>query len=1579
MKKNILLSLIVFKYFCLNAQGGPAQPESSGFKPIGVSENVNHFTGDFSYSIPLLDLEGFPINLNYLGTVSNTEDASWVGLGWNINVGSVNRQMRGVPDEFNGTDLITKHFSIKSNITAGVNLGANFQLINFQPNKRKIKLGLSIGLFYNNYNGWGNEFSISPSFSLAQNSYGSLNAGMGLKSNSESGMDVTPSLSLNRKVSEDRDKDLTFLSLGTSINSRSGLKSLNFGISYSKSLSKSLNFNTGRSYSHSLISPSYTPTINMPMDNEMYALSVNVDGTIFGIDPGLSLMGHYSKHSIQKNSVSSPAFGFLYSEKGKNNEYAVLDFNREKDIAYNQNVPTIAVPVLTYDYFNVNLPTESMQFRAYKNSTGIVFDSKSENKTSSGNLGFEVGAGNAIQVGATINVTSGGTTTKKWNSFNNKYKELGDFAIIENDVNKVAESYFFKNLNEPFITNLDFLNKIKGEKALAVSLGGDGKASYASKEFVDKNNNLYLLNDEIKSIASGYEKDNIRNSNFSFITKGEIKTYGFEKNIYSYEGQGKSCINKHLYSNKYSKDHHISEITIIHSDGKRYIYGIPVYNNIQKEATFSISGNVADQNDLVSYSNTDASANNKRGSNNYFNAEIMPSYPVAWLLTAILSPDYQDLTGDGISDDDLGTAHKFNYTLKNREYQWRNPGTKTQKANFNLGLQEDPEDDKASYIYGTREEWYLHSIESKNMMSFFYLSEREDAYGINEHGGIDVKSKKYKLDSIALFTKSEFSLNGEKTPIALKKVHFQYNPNYPLCKGIENSITNKGKLTLDGVYFTYQTSKRGVLNKYSFKYDNNPDFKWKNIDRWGNYKNEAQNILRNSNLKTSEFPYTLQDKSKSDFFASAWLLSSITNPSGSIIQLKYESDDYAFVQNKRAAYMAPIIGFGNSPNSQISNNLYTFDYVTLQVPPKLFHANPNDYIFFQFDPNNKPPIGRPDILYKDYFEDLNNLDFLKNVYYRAKVDIFPDGEKEYVPGYLNIEDYGIRDENTGWIKVKRTEDANPISFSAWQIAKTQMPKKAYPWNNLGDDLGPLSLIMAIPTFITNLSELLMGYQTLATLNNIARTCETNKSYIRLLKPDNTKIGGGYRVKKITINDNWSKMINSDYNEATYGNEYNYETEKNGKFISSGVAEYEPLIGGDENPFRKPIHYSGPKGLFAPSSPYYVEEPICEGFYPNPHVGYSKVEVKSINSSIYNQVTSGTGKQIYEYFTAKDMPVYTERTNLGNNIKRFNPNFFTSFLKIDNRTGLYLSQGFYVETNDLHGKPKSEKNYNQKGALIAETIYEYNIMDHKLNNEIPTIDEKGIINPKTTIGLSFDFFTDMRHQKTLIHQVDVELGAGFGVAGIFPIFHFSPFPPYGIIENDFYSSSTMKHIVKKAIQTKTYKMNDGSSIMSENLLWDKKTGIPVVVKVNNEFEDPIYNVKYPAYWRYDEMKSSFSNFGLVFQEAILNGVIPPSINNFVNHGDEVIFSNATETEKLWVVASNTNNNEKFLINRSGFKFNGSGKLKIVHTGKKNILNENMFAASMLKSPLNSYFNPTSLSFNSNNLIFVIHKIGYFTFL
>src|SRR5690606_7752655 len=99
----------VFPVQLLALTSGPVQPEFAKFETVQATDMVDLFTGDFKYNIPLLNIPGknggYPINLFYNSVTNVEEEASMVGLGWNLGIGQINRTLRGLPDDFSGEEI----------------------------------------------------------------------------------------------------------------------------------------------------------------------------------------------------------------------------------------------------------------------------------------------------------------------------------------------------------------------------------------------------------------------------------------------------------------------------------------------------------------------------------------------------------------------------------------------------------------------------------------------------------------------------------------------------------------------------------------------------------------------------------------------------------------------------------------------------------------------------------------------------------------------------------------------------------------------------------------------------------------------------------------------------------------------------------------------------------------------------------------------------------------------------------------------------------------------------------------------------------------------------------------------------------------------------------------------------------------------------------------------------------------------------------------------------------------------------------------------------------------------------------
>ena len=193
-----LLLQILYPTTAMALTGGPSQPEFESFEPAGATEMVNLATGDFVYNIPLMDVDGYPLNIAYHGGVSMDQESSWTGLGWNLNVGSIGRGLRGIPDDFNGggNDRIIETIKLKDNKTWGIGVGGGVEVVGFDI----LSLGLTagIGVGYNNYKGLdlSLDFGVTGGVTASgmaggASGGGSANAGLGLKISNQSGADFS--------------------------------------------------------------------------------------------------------------------------------------------------------------------------------------------------------------------------------------------------------------------------------------------------------------------------------------------------------------------------------------------------------------------------------------------------------------------------------------------------------------------------------------------------------------------------------------------------------------------------------------------------------------------------------------------------------------------------------------------------------------------------------------------------------------------------------------------------------------------------------------------------------------------------------------------------------------------------------------------------------------------------------------------------------------------------------------------------------------------------------------------------------------------------------------------------------------------------------------------------------------------------------------------------------------------------------------------------------------------------------------------------------------------------------------------
>ncbi len=1556
----------------LGQSTGPTQPEVQSFQSVEMTNMVEPATGEFQYSLPLFEIGGYPINMNYNSQVGMEQEASCIGLGFNTTPGFIIRNVRGLPDDFKG-DKIRKKINLKDNITKGVDLGVSLEVFGFKNKERRdtsnhhqigVKLSSSAGLFYNNYTGWGIESNVGLGF---HGNFGGLNgnAGIGINSNSQHGTNVTPyaglSFSLNYLMRNEKTnwKENYVTSNGEGKKIKCPELSIGSSLDFGKR--------------------SYTPQLEFPFTT--ISMDFSAKATIAGayVSGGGEIKGYITKQKLSRHDISTPAYGFLYAESGKDISDAMMDFNRENDGVMTEAKPFLPLLFGTQDIYTIAGHGIGGSFELKRNNVFVGFDPLVSTNSHAGGGELEFGFGIGNHIGAEIRYGYTKNTSQKWNKVNgNNILNLLDF---KEPTNLLSEQCYFKNPSDVMF-NSNPVFKFSGFEPIAPKLnrsllnGGSTYSDYLLKKHSFIQHSEPIVNSN---------RDN-RLDVIYYQTAKEAKLFGIQKTIESYKlnefEQAPQIIARQDESNGRNPDH-ISEIICLKPDGKRYVFNVPAYNNKKSEYSYSIDELRINDNDNLKNNSTNQQPNLeekedvtkwKAGKDDYLSITETPAFVHTFFIGSILATNYVDVDDNGPSVNDIGDYVKFNYSRIDSNYYWRS-NNDVNRAMADLGNKADKKDARGFYTEGEKEIWYVHSIESKNEVARYFYSPRDDAYNLK-----DRSKKLQKLDYILVYTRQELN---KTNPIPFKKIYFNYNkPNQGknLCKGINGDQGNY-KLTLNSVYFKDGNSNKGKHSSYQFDYsDFNPNYDANAFDIWGNYKGTNANNTMNIADDNKDFPYVVQNnKTQADINASAWLLNKITLPSGGSIKIDYEAHDYAFVQHHKAMAMTKVVDIWERMDPQ----------ATLSSDPsnlnnkELYNGNTsNNYLIFKL----KNPITASSIadahkkVKEQYFTDsldneyghiINNSH--NNLYGKFSVKLNTDFGEEDIPVFLDAENAGaILDQgNTysyGYIKLKDKEigssnnyingngGINQISYFAWQFICNNYPQILFGMDNDNDGLSADETIQAMANMfnpVMNIAKSLLNTGPYRELKKIGAGSIVNldKSFIRLYVPDGFKYGGaGARVKKITIDDNWQNMAESPSKSASYSIAYDYRKVLNGDTISSGVASYEPNTKYSENPWKQPVLFSN-KNILMPDDNNYIMHPVGESLFPSANIVYS--EVKTTQNPINDTKLQGTGYTINEFYTSYNFPTRISNTDIQT---ERDGKFNFSLLKNISNDFMVSAQGFVVITNDMHGKPKSEGVYNDAKDLISAKYYKYKTKpNNDLSNEVKAIEKNGVIKT-STLGIETQTYGDARrfYSQTISGSVHGNFEMPTNVSP-FPPPLISLVPDINMEQKNFNSMTLTKHIRQQGILDSVIVVDKGSRIYTKNELWDAKTGAVLLTSTINEFKQPIYNFTYPAHWVYSGMGMASDNIGTVLK--VDNQTPFPNPNFEFQSGDIVGINDATYSNGYKaLIAKNANNNTytpipfSNLTNFNPSPTSTSGYCKVLQSGKKNLATTPVGSFTSLVNPV-----------------------------
>ncbi len=1456
---------------------GPSQPEMAAFTPAGTTELVDPFTGDFKYNIPLMDVEGYPINIAYNSGIGMEQEASWVGLGWNLNVGSINRSVRGLPDDFSG-DPIYSETSMRDMTITKVNVGASLEGLGSEFLTKLLSNLGSLTFIHNNYKGFGLSYGNSLGAGLELGSL-KANASLGFSLNTLDGASLSSSLNVSGKSKITENNSFEYGgSLGTGYNTRTGQTSLSFGTTAGYLLGASLS----GSYTPIGLN-TYTPYPSIRLQSKTIDYSAALGGEIYSVNGNAKLFGSQTIQKVVDRTLNTNSYGFIYyhNSEGGND---LLDFNREKEVRLNKTVRNLSPTSLTYDVFTVSGQGISESFRPFRNDFGIVHDpAYTTYNNSSNSFGFEFGFGALFKAAINHAYVDEKYYYGPWNVSN----AVKHWSFKQPVANQIGERVYFKSTGDRAMSNTNHFNQIGGIHPLAFKLDG------------------HTLRSQIQSggnvIASLSEKDNYkreyRSKAFSYLT-AEESTKAALDSIYNVQGAfyeaSYTPVNRHSSARK---GHHLSEITVTQEGGKRYVYGLPAYNLSKEEVNYTTkegSASAGFGKNRIQHQTDEAKLDNEALLDGYYSSVTTPSYAHSFLLTAQQSADYQDITGDGVSSDDLGNAYRFNYTRTSSTYKWRSP---YKGDNFTKGFESNKLDQRASYTYGVKEQWYVHSVESKNQVAEFYISARKDAVGVKDETGgrstdLSDANRSFKLDKIVLYDKLD-RLKNEANATPIKTVEFTYD--YSLCDGVPSSMSGEGKLTLKKIETYYGNNELGKQSPYLFTYSSvNPDYDPDLMDRWGSYKPDNYNP---NGIPNALYPYSLQDvnnqqdRALSDSLARAWSLTNIIKPNGGEIVIEYESDDYAYVQNKQASQMYPIIAAGESKDysAEHNNTLYNHRFLYIDKPTNL-----------------STEIGN-NLLEQWLMED-NGL-----LYFKVRTDI-GKSEKEYAMGYTRVLDIGFcpNDPNRIYLELEDknfgSNKINYISQAAWGFFRQNLFEVLYDQPNV-NNTGLESVLRGMVAAFADVVRMFVGVEQGLINRRIADEFEQNTSFVRLKNWNKAKLGGGSRVQSIWINDNWNDMSGEGEN-STYGQLYSYTTlDDNGIEMSSGVASYEPMIGNDENPFRTPIPYvaQGSAG-HVPAIKDYQETPFGESFLSSPVVGYSKVTVQNIHRNkgkTANLITE------YKFYTAKDFPAIFKSLGIQKtNSPDDRPAFAYPFANIGRHSIFSASQGYSIILNDMHGKQESIISYTheaiQQGGRtinvrkdLSGTLYHYKSVDvpggKMLSDTADVLFPNGAVKEQL-LGVEYDIAFDTRRAYNGTTSGSIQ-----GNIDYIPLPWIPPILP---LPTGYTQALTDEKESRSAVITKVIQLSgapyavttftDQYAIKAYNRLYDAVTGEVLLTEQEDEHRQTEYNFAIPAYTEIykERMGPASENMGYLSRLRPNNDVAcDPNDDGFsdvtIKHGDEVL--------------------------------------------------------------------------------------------
>ncbi|WP_299158445.1 hypothetical protein [uncultured Tenacibaculum sp.] len=942
----------VFPYNELYAQTtGPNAPEAASFEPVDATDMVNLLTGGFSYVLPVLNVPspegGYPLALSYHAGIGMDQEASWVGLGWNLNPGAINRNVNGMPDDAFYTKNSEYFYSSEESITeyqaslgysgygfsvaTGVSWGSNRSLGGFVSAGIGIELGgytLGVGASAGN-GGVGVNAGLSTpsglSFGVSASTNGGVSGSVGYASENGTGFDISTSgsfgvsLGFGEKSSGNISTvGIDFSSSGVGVTVRStdykeNGKGEDGKMTYKATGSTGTGMNTVMAFNNTVKMGDYTTSTS----SLVIPITIPTPIGIFSFSFGKQTF-KYSLNKFEENYMTGPV---NYNRIGG---YLVSVRSDEK-VVINCNYCT---PGGSYVWSNVgSLPYSYTQMELDKLVNGKVYKLTRLNRRTSMDI-------NELAVSSTgfsnnRDVFSASPNFPNYDKYNVQAQGLSgaiaptvfengalygfsektssdnkNLSYVINDENNVPAKFRFnKKVEFNFKNEIStYLSTPKPSLDLSVfsnTLNTNGFTTGVSKRKTANFIQYYTHNEIVK------DKDRVR-------SEGYLDPVGYTRpfipNSNFYEAA-------QFFSSLYGKipSESIGAFKITGIDGKTYHYAIPVYNHDIIQRTYG----------TMKYQ--DGRTGIKPESEAYFEKKQLEPYATHWLLTTVTGPDFVDTNNNGVADkEDYGYWVNFEYGKYSNAYVWSAPYGKELIEN-----EKDP--NIKTWIKGRKEIYYLDKVLTRTHTAYFVKSERKDAKSkefnyktsigkYNNAGnlsGMDYESnyiipeqKLLKLDKIIL-TKNKkpdgtLDLSFTKQRGGKKELDIEYKKPGNMYY---NGLVKVSKLYFDDKSSVVDTSDDFTLLKDRIvkvvELDNNHyDLAIGTPNSEGGGRLTLKGVKFKGKLDSNTIPpysfsyinpyynFNIDDKDHFGYYSkdnSIWSLNEITTPQGSKIKVDYES------------------------------------------------------------------------------------------------------------------------------------------------------------------------------------------------------------------------------------------------------------------------------------------------------------------------------------------------------------------------------------------------------------------------------------------------------------------------------------------------------------------------------------------------------------------------------------------------------------------------------------------------------------------------------------------------------------------